>query len=541
MNMKNNPKMLGLILALVAMAIYGKTILFGFVWDDKSLIVENPYLRQPIHFFDIFSNAFWNFSQLKREGTQYYRPVTNLLFIAEFKLWGLQSWLYHFLNILFHIFSALLLFFICNRIFKDTCKSFLISLIFISHPAVSTTVSWISSQSDLLCVSLLLLSFMLWMEKGKHRFYLAIPVLFLSMLSKETAVLGPLLFLSYDYFFDRMDRKSFTPLLLIPVYFMLRGLVLTHVIAPGSEISLDAFTRTLLYIGRILLPTPMAPREILQNFSLYVQIGSALALIVMIFGTLVFTKNRPRFRFYIVWFLIAIVPIAGWTSGNLRFSDQLLYFAMVPSSIAIGWLLTAMNFRIFSIFTILILASISFVRIGIWKNDLTLWSYNVSRFPNDTKTNINYGVALFDTGNLKKACLIFDRLGNREKEDVSAKEFSLIHYNAGNCQSEKQPQKAIGHFHKALEATPSMWPARFNLILLLQQMKQYDKAKAESIRFTQISPELSISWKTLGYSSYYLKDFTLSRQSFEKAVELNKDDADSLSMLKVLSKSASKK
>src|SRR4051812_16933417 len=49
-------KYLPMALLLLACAlVWGRTLSFGFVWDDRYFIVENQALRSPRHFGDLFT------------------------------------------------------------------------------------------------------------------------------------------------------------------------------------------------------------------------------------------------------------------------------------------------------------------------------------------------------------------------------------------------------------------------------------------------------------------------------------------------------
>lgn len=528
--MKTNKYFLIAILFFISCLIYAKTIFFQFVWDDKSLIVDNPYLRQPIHLIEIFSNAFWKFSQLKREGTLYYRPITTLLFITEFKIWAAQPAYYHLVNVVLHSLCTSLLFLISTHFLNDQKKGFLISLLFVVHPAVSSSVSWISCQSDLLSTSLFLFSFLIWIRKKPSQFA-ALPFLLLSMLSKETLVLGPVILFFYDLTIRKPTRNSYLSLLLIPIYFGMRAFAMEQVLTGLSQISFEGGYRILLYMGRILLPLPLAPREMLQSISVATQYSTFAVFVFIAFFSIYVSRKYPTILFSTLWFWFAILPIAGFTSQSLRFSDQLLYFSLTSACVLSGIFLSKVNIRYFTFFIFIVLGSISFTRTDIWKDDISLWSYNYSKHPTDIKTNINYAVALFDGDRPEQGCKIFESLAKRNQTEFTPKDFSLIQYNLGNCLVDTKAHEAYIAYHLALEQTPSMWPARFNLILILQNTKQYKKAEEESQKFTQISPDLSISWKTLGYSAYYNGHYAISKDAFERTLELNKNDPEASSML----------
>ena len=87
-------------LAAVALA-YALTPFGGFVWDDHSLIAEDPAVLtlRPIWYY--FSHLFWS-GPLSVE-QRYYRPLVTLSYALERRLWGEWPGGYHVTNLLLHL------------------------------------------------------------------------------------------------------------------------------------------------------------------------------------------------------------------------------------------------------------------------------------------------------------------------------------------------------------------------------------------------------------------------------------------------------
>jgi len=94
------------------------------IWDDDGHMTK-PELRS-IHglvriWFDLGA-------------TQQYYPLVHSIFWVEYKLWGDSTWGYHFLNILLHSLSALLLFKVLRRL--QIPGAWLAAAIFALHPGL---------------------------------------------------------------------------------------------------------------------------------------------------------------------------------------------------------------------------------------------------------------------------------------------------------------------------------------------------------------------------------------------------------------------
>ena len=81
-----SPKvMAALAVAIAAFAVYGNSLLNGFVYDDKFQILENPWVKDAGHVGAIFSEGVWAF---RGSGGNYYRPMMHLINRIDYRLFG---------------------------------------------------------------------------------------------------------------------------------------------------------------------------------------------------------------------------------------------------------------------------------------------------------------------------------------------------------------------------------------------------------------------------------------------------------------------
>ena len=188
--------------------VYFHSIFFGFInFDDTNIILgltENP---QTATFKYAFSDAYMNF----------YRPLQTVTFIIENYFAGTSPALYHITNLILHTICSLLVFFLLKDILKNNIKSFLGSIIFSIHPLFVHTVIWIPSRGDLLLCLFGLLNFIFFIKytKTNNLKFLIFNVLAfgLAILSKETAVIFPILIYFY-FFFLNTNSKNYKQLIL---------------------------------------------------------------------------------------------------------------------------------------------------------------------------------------------------------------------------------------------------------------------------------------------------------------------------------------
>lgn len=141
-----------------------------------------------VNHFDLIKLFFLN-----SHGGLYYRPMIGVSFLIDRFLWNLDPTIMHLENILFHLISSLLVFFIACFVISKTSKLPLIAaLIFAVHPISTESVNWISGRTDLLAVMFVLTSlyFILHYCRFMQIWWLvsAIVALILGVLTKESAI-----------------------------------------------------------------------------------------------------------------------------------------------------------------------------------------------------------------------------------------------------------------------------------------------------------------------------------------------------------------
>jgi len=80
-------RLVGVLLACASLP-YLNILLNGFVYDDDTLLVQNPYVRGFQHLKEIFTGDIWSFRGLAV--TNYYRPMMTLGYMLIYKIFGLR-------------------------------------------------------------------------------------------------------------------------------------------------------------------------------------------------------------------------------------------------------------------------------------------------------------------------------------------------------------------------------------------------------------------------------------------------------------------
>lgn len=199
-------KYLYMVIILIAVFVqYGQTLDYGFVWDDKIVIQENPRVKNGLQAIpELFTKA----KSPYRHDQYGYRPITLLSFALEIEWWGVNPYYHHLMNLLYYALLCILIFTFLIQLFKNYHPffSFLIALVFTVHPLHVEVVANIKSRDEILAmlfVVISLIAYLKFIRSNQWVYFVSVVVAyFVAFLSKENAITSllfyPLVFL-FEY------------------------------------------------------------------------------------------------------------------------------------------------------------------------------------------------------------------------------------------------------------------------------------------------------------------------------------------------------
>ena len=137
-----------------------------------------------------------------------------LTFAAEYKIFGLNSFIFHLSNLLLHLLCTLLVFQILRLLKLNPLYAAIGAIIFGVHPMHVESVAWIAERKELLYSLFFLTSIIVYInylnsQKNKLILFLLSLFLFiLALFSKITAVTLPLSLLLFDYYLERPFKSK---------------------------------------------------------------------------------------------------------------------------------------------------------------------------------------------------------------------------------------------------------------------------------------------------------------------------------------------
>jgi protein O-mannosyl-transferase len=132
-----------IVLAAIALAVFWQVNQYDFVYDDVVYVTQNRNIQSGI----TPEGLRWAFS------TKYadlWTPLVWISFMVDYQLFGLNAGGYHMTNLILHIMSTLLLFWLFNRMTGAIWKSAFVAALFALHPLHVESVAWIAERKDVL-------------------------------------------------------------------------------------------------------------------------------------------------------------------------------------------------------------------------------------------------------------------------------------------------------------------------------------------------------------------------------------------------------
>ncbi|MGD8276568.1 MAG: hypothetical protein PVH00_01020 [Gemmatimonadota bacterium] len=193
MNERNGVRLevAALMVAVAALGVYAFTLGNGFAYDDVPILLGDPRLGS-LDLRAIFAGGYWQSSDIAL-----YRPLTTLSFALDWGLAGQSAAWFHLTNVVLHAVVSVLVLLLLARLFPVRA-ALAGAFVFALHPVHVEAVANIVGRAELLAAAFTLAACLVWMGNGRARSLLAAALFALALLSKESAVMLPVLLVLVD-------------------------------------------------------------------------------------------------------------------------------------------------------------------------------------------------------------------------------------------------------------------------------------------------------------------------------------------------------
>ena len=479
----------------------------------------------------------------------FWHPLTWLSLMFDYKLYGLNAGGYHLTNLILHILSTLLLFWLFNRMTGAIWRSAFVAAFFALHPLHVQSVAWIAERKDVLSAffwTLTLCLYVYYIEKPVIRRYLLVLLSFAcALMSKSMVVTLSVVMILLDYWpLGRLQSKKIgsnltnilpvstyqgaqkgnmsppidqklsktkiaeiiplwqfwekIPFFILSAAFSIGTVFLWYnpskkLFSLGFRIA-TALVSFVTYLEKTFWPHDMA---IFYPFSNQLNgwqvLGAALLILVISATVIVMVKRLPYLLVGWLWYAITILPVIGIIYIGINpMSDRYTYLPSIGIAIMLAWgippLFPREDIRKKILFPAGI-ACLAIMAILSWKQ-CGYWKNSIELFKHDLQVT---------------------------KDDSSCE----AHTHLGMALfAEGKIEEAIDHYNEAIRVKPGYLFAYDNRGTAYATRGQYQLAIKDFSEVIRVKPDSALGYNKRG--AFYFDDGanTLGCSDAQKACEL---------------------
>ena len=521
--MRTNYTIHFLILLFLTTIAYLPTFSGEFILDDHPLVNDNPYIQESPSLWFYFSQED-GVSAHDKAGdyhTGYYRPLINITYFINYKLWGMRAGGFRAVNLAFHLMNTVFLFLLVGKFYKGMVP-LITALFFGLHPVNTEAVSWAAARNNILVGLFSLASFYFYAfrKPGKKTLYMTLSILCyaVALFCKEFALMLLPVFISYDIIVrgqtlrDRRQWLGYAPYIAVLGFYVLMRWTVTESVLSSVEGSWNAFHRIYFvpylifyYLRLIFLPYGLHsfivsyPEEFL-SWEAAVGFGGLFLMLVFAWRY----RRRKMIIFPVFSFVIGLFPVLNVvpTSAVSVVSMRWLYFPLMFLVLFFGWAVDRL-LRWKKTCTMLVICPFLaylgmhsyFLNLNQWHDDWSLLHREVLEFKNFFYAG---GLAekYHDRKDYEKAEKYYKLAVLHFPEDAA----NQINYAALLLDLER-PRDALVHLDKAraLNMTPGeQGRLHNNEGMAYLQLRRFDEAVRSFEHSVRLSPSDATFWANLG-------------------------------------------
>jgi len=344
-------------LLVLAALVYYPLLHAGFIWDDDLHFVDDNFQLSLHGLYRIWfdpEKSVWN-----------YWPLSRTSFWIERRVWGLNPAGYHLDNILLHLASVIVLFFILRRL--RTAGIWFSVALFAVHPVMMESVAWITERKNTLSMLFYLLSILAFLryyqcsaqESSAKYYYLSCAGFVVALLCKSSIIMMPVLLVLVLWCLEGKlpitHYKKIVPYLLIALAFGLLNIYFEdhYIGSSGERFDRGVLDRLavaglipLFYLKNILAPLQLSffyPKWQVDVADpiWYLPLLSLTVCVAVLVIAVVRTRN-PSAHITLCClgaYLVSLFPVLGFFDVyGMRFSYVSDHWCYVPAIPVFVWL-----------------------------------------------------------------------------------------------------------------------------------------------------------------------------------------------------------
>jgi tetratricopeptide (TPR) repeat protein len=541
---------------LLGVIAYSNSFSGVFVFDDLTSITQNP----------LFQGGGWEWLWTTPEHvTVSGRPAAQWSFALNYFLHGESLWGYHFINLLIHLGSAVLIYCITNTAlcnFSDKSRVWrwmpmVLSSLWVAHPLTTSAVTYLVQRTESQAVFFYLLALLAsqrWLTStfSKRWGIIAIAAGGMGALTKELLVTLPVAVLLYDWVilrspWNRIWRRHW-PLYagLGSVWVIVALLFFTGTqldVTTVTEISRWDYLRTQAEVIAHYLTLVVWPQTLILDYYnwpvpeysmvWWLQfLGLGLTCIYGLLGTLRRRVSGMVVLLFFIWLApySSFVPIIDPAFEHRMYFPLLAVLAALTASICVilekvaerrPRLAFTLRYGLFFLFALMVSGLVlrTQARNSDYHTEVGLWQATYDARPTNARALQNMAEAHFKESNPQRGFLLYEKALRRGlRQPVQ----SGGHYNLANHYFDyRRFAEAERHYSRALEIKPDYGKAYANRAVLYMQRGRFAQAAEDFRKAIALLPEDPILQVQMAIVQVQMGNYRAAQDHIEEARRRN--------------------
>ena len=479
------------VIVLATVAAYANSFQGQFLLDDGNCIYQNPSIKNIVDSFTPPDSV-----------NIFRRQLVNVTLALNYAMSGFKVWSYHLFNLLIHLGGALALFGIVRRVLEEDESgryaaaapwlAMTSAVLWAVHPLQTQAVTYIIQRCESLAGLCILASLLLAMiAMGRTRTWPwqagSVACCLAGAFTKETIFLAPLFILLYDHWYV---SPSFKEALSSHRYLyaghlvclVILGINLGQYVSSGTTeqvfspwaYALSQPEVILHYLKLAVWPVNLCLDYHWPETPLGLAVPLAAVILAMLAGTVWLIRKRSLYGLFLGWFWLCLAPSSSFFPINDLAFEHRMYLPLAGLAGAVS--LAAFDavaavrerFKVDLTIPALVLwlaVAGCLVMLTVQRNadyakgELFMWQDVIGKRPDNPKAQSLVGKGMAQQGHF---------------------------------------EEAIPYYLKAVELEPDNLFYRNDLVIIYEQLQQWDKAEQELRGMIRVRPDVARPYLLLG-------------------------------------------
>lgn len=553
-NQKQVLFIISIVLVAATLAAYEPIRHNDFVsYDDTAYITENPNVTGEITQESVI-RAFTT----SHMGN--WHPLTMLSHMLDCEIFGLNPLGHHFINVLFHILNALLIFWILTATTDAMWPSAFVAAVFALHPLQVESVAWAAERKTVLSgfFWFLTIAVYIWYTKrpGIKRYILLFMVYALCIMTKPAVVTLPMVLLLLDYWplerfnWERHPAGKSVPLSrifmekvpLLALSAILSAATIAAQKNAGAFVPVDAiplysritnmFLSYTNYIGKTIWPSQLVVFYPYPNATLLTTAATICApLLVLISVIIIYAGRRRKYAAMgWLWYVGTLVPMIGLVqAGSQAMADRYMYIPILGLLVIVAWAVRDFIFNrpqwktaVSVLAAVALLSAIIATRTQVryWQNSMSLFGNALKVTKNNPVAEKGYGSALFAEGRLDEAVVhLRNAIQTHPGYLPAGNELGKVYLKQGKF------NEAVACFNELLKRNKNSAEVYYNLGIALSLQKKYEEAIKHFAKALELDPKYPDAHNNMGIALLATGKNAEAIKYFNEALRIRSNDA----------------